>query len=71
MQRRWSIDKQLEASSLEELALVSLDPGTLNPQLRQLCAQIIAYRILAGIQPLPPKSHMAVNGGPQLAASPD
>ena len=59
----------MEASS-------ALDPGTggdriLNPQLRQLRAQIIAYRILAGLQPLPPKSLMAVKRGTQISTNPD
>lgn len=42
-----------------------------NPQLLQLRAQIMAYRILARHQPLPPQIAMAVAGGPQRPASSD
>merc|ERR1719509_385070 len=40
-----------------------------NPQLLQLRAQIMAYRILARHQPLPPQIAMAVSGGQQRPAS--
>ena len=41
-----------------------------NPQLLQLQAQIIAYRILARNQPLPPQIVIAVSGGPQVPQRP-